>query len=176
MSRRFLPVAAVAAALFLLSGCGGTKYHPVTGTVTLDGVTVENANVTFVTDDGKKSYAGLTDASGKYTITTGDKPGLPAGAYKVTVTKPKKMEGGDMTPGSADYMKSMAKMAKETASKDPTAKGGFQLPGAAMTGGSPMPKGDLPQLYAAPSTSPFSATIPASGPVDFALTGEAKKK
>ncbi|HUR54637.1 MAG TPA: hypothetical protein VMZ71_10930, partial [Gemmataceae bacterium] len=99
-----------------------------------------------------------------------DKPGIAAGSYKVLVTK-QKTHQGDMTPGSADYMKSMAQMGKETAKKE----GGLFIPGA-TTGGTPVPKGELPQIYGSGTTTPFSATVPTSGPVNLDLKSEVKKK
>jgi hypothetical protein len=168
MFRSITALSLVAAAL-ALSGCGGSsKLYPVEGTVTMDGTPVEGAAVTFIADDGKKTFAGQTDASGKYTIYSGEKPGATAGTYKVLVTKAKKIEG-DMTPGGADYTKQMSKMNKEAAALNPAGDGkGPFMPstGKAVTG----PKGELPAMYSAASTTPFTATVPASGPVDFALT------
>jgi len=166
MPRRATLFTAIVSSLFFASGCGGPKLHPVSGTVTLDGNPVEGAAVTFMSDDGKNTYAGLTDASGKYTLYAGEKPGASAGSYKVLVTKPKKVEG-DMTPGSADYLKQMAKATKESATKETT--GAFN-PAMAGGGGSVGPKGDLPPMYSAATTTPFSATVPPPGPVDLALT------
>jgi len=167
MSRRAASFVLVATSLVLLNGCG-SKLHQVSGTVTLDGAPVEGAAVTFMSDDGKKVYAGLTDASGKYTLYAGEKPGATAGAYKVLVTKPKKVEG-DMTPGSADYVKHMAKQSKEQATKDTVGPSGAFSP-TTTGGGTPQAKGELPPMYSAATTTPFNATVPASGPVDLALT------
>src|SRR3954454_20259047 len=108
MFRRVSLFVAVVAPLLLVTGCGGSKLSPVSGVVSLDGTPVAEAGVTFISEDGKKTFASVTDASGKYTMSVDGKPGLPAGNYKVLVMKQKKMEG-DVTPGSADYMKGMAK-------------------------------------------------------------------
>ena len=55
----------------------------------------------FVSDDGTKTFAGYTDAAGKFTMRSGDKVGIPAGTYKVTVQKSAKPGGRVDTPGSA---------------------------------------------------------------------------
>ncbi len=71
-----------------ISGCGPStpKTYPVTGVVTLDDKPVAGATVTFISD--KHSAATLTDADGKYAMSTfkqGD--GAVPGEYKITVTK-----------------------------------------------------------------------------------------
>jgi hypothetical protein len=168
MPRRAASFTLIAAALVTLNGCG-PKLHPVSGTVTLDGSPVEGAAVTFISDDGKKTFAGQTDASGNFTIYSGEKPGATAGTYKVLVTKAKKIEG-DMTPGSADYMKQMASQAKDQIKKD---TGGPFIPGSGKT--ATAPKGELPPMYSAAGTTPFSATVPVSGPLTLDLKGAAPK-
>ena len=79
----------------LLTGCGpkGLQTYYVEGIVTLDGEPVEGAQVLFLpmeqTPDSKTA-SGLTDASGKYTLTAdGGLPGKGAvdGEYRVTVKK-----------------------------------------------------------------------------------------
>jgi hypothetical protein len=169
---RRITVLSLAAVGLALSGCGGSgKLHPVEGTVTMDGSPVEGAAVTLISDDGKKTFGGQSDASGKFVIYSGEKPGAQAGTYKVLVTKPKKVTG-DMTPGSSDYLKQMEKQSKEGATKEST--GGLFIPGAPK--GSPIPKGELPAMYSSAMSSPFTATVPVSGPLNLDLKAEGKKK
>lgn len=57
---------------FLALGCGGAPddkpvVHPVTGSVTLDGMPLPNAIVHFSPDRGTPS-AGITDAAGKFEL------------------------------------------------------------------------------------------------------------
>jgi hypothetical protein len=73
-------------------GCSGDdrpKTYPVSGIVTLNGKPVDGATVTFMrADSGQYNAVSLTDANGKYQLTTfqsGD--GATEGSYKVTVTK-----------------------------------------------------------------------------------------
>jgi hypothetical protein len=82
---------AILAAL-VLAGCWGTgrpPTYPVTGTVTWKGKPVEGARVVFVPQDpGGQAAAGITDAQGRYRLTTfveGD--GALEGEYRVKVTK-----------------------------------------------------------------------------------------
>jgi len=93
--RTILPCALLIAT-FAAVGCGGgAKLTPVEGKVTLAGKSADYLKggvVTFHpdTDAGnKQTYAqfpmGTIDETGKYTLSTGGKPGAPVGAYKVTV-------------------------------------------------------------------------------------------
>ena len=75
---------------------------PVSGTVTQNGQPLEGAAVTFVPTDGGRSASGMTDASGKFSLTTLD-PGdgaLP-GSYQVTITK-KETVGKEYTQEEAN--------------------------------------------------------------------------
>jgi hypothetical protein len=77
--------------VLVLSGCGDGlgKLYPVSGTVTLDGEPLKNAQISFVpdTDKGNKTPASAVGrvTNGSYTLTTKDSPGAPAGSYKVMI-------------------------------------------------------------------------------------------
>lgn len=73
--------------LLLLCGCGsgGAKLYPVSGTVKVDAEPVAGLIVAFAPADGGISGAGTTDAAGKYTITSAQGRGLPAGNYNVSL-------------------------------------------------------------------------------------------
>lgn len=84
-------VVAVALAA-VLAGCFSRSRpatYPVSGTVTWKGRPVEGARVVFVPQDpGGQAAAGITDAQGRYRLTTfveGD--GALEGEYRVKVTK-----------------------------------------------------------------------------------------
>lgn len=83
MSSRILaPFAAVLCAA--LAGCGG-GWGTTSGTVTLDGTPLKEGAIAFhPSGDGPTSYGTVTD--GAFTISTGQKDGLPAGKYRVTVS------------------------------------------------------------------------------------------
>lgn len=106
---------------------------------------VEGAKVTFhstVEVEGKTmSYSALTDSNGKYLIAAvGKDPGLPAGMYKVTVTK---FEGGkSATPGEGMDAGQLDAMASDQ--------------GMAAKGG---PKNLLPAEYATAANTKLSATL-----------------
>ena len=97
MNRKFAWVALLGAVLFS-AGCGsdegiGLDTYPVEGTVTYtDGSPVSGARVTFSAVGGKHASVGSTDASGKYSLITGEADGAPAGEYKV------KISGGNVDP------------------------------------------------------------------------------
>ncbi len=91
--KRFLGLALVALASFAVVGCDNAslKTEMVSGVVTLDGVPVEGATVTFSPTSGGIMAAGQTNADGKYTLTSqqGGGPGKGAvvGEYQVGVVK-----------------------------------------------------------------------------------------
>ena len=71
----------------ICAGCGGgPKLYPASGSVKYDGKPLAEASILFIPQGGRPSI-GTTDASGNYTMTTGGKPGVPAGTYSVTVSK-----------------------------------------------------------------------------------------
>jgi hypothetical protein len=78
-------------ASLLISGCANSdrpKLAKVSGTVTLDKMPVEGAAVMFMPVGGGRPAQGLTDAQGKFTLTTfEDGDGAIIGEHKVTVTK-----------------------------------------------------------------------------------------
>jgi len=166
MVRWRLPTLA-AGLLALAAGCSGNKnvsYATVSGVVTHNGNPVDGAKVTFHSTaevDGKAggAFSSLTDSSGKYLIAaSGNNPGIPAGVYKVTVTK---YDG--KFPAGADGMDAgqTEAMVSDT--------------GGAAKGG---PTNLLPKEYATLATSKLSATLEA-GPnkdVNFALKGGEKGK
>ena len=118
------------AALAFLVGCGGGAADvgaiAVSGTVTLDGQPAEGARVAFSPKtEGGRAAAGVTDASGRFTltsVTSGD--GALPGSYGVTVSKTKGTELPSvyvapedvtkLTPEEhAEYQASLSEMAKK---------------------------------------------------------------
>jgi hypothetical protein len=86
--------------LLIAAGCGGKSEgpvtYPVTGVVTLGGTPVENAAVQFTPTSPDLGIAGAqasTKSDGTFDVKIElnmgqtSKPGLPAGEYRVTVTK-----------------------------------------------------------------------------------------
>jgi hypothetical protein len=79
--------------LFLLGGCGSDNLAPVSGTITMNGKPLANANVNFqpIGSDNKEvgpgSY-GKTDADGHYSLRlkSTERPGAVVGKYKVSIT------------------------------------------------------------------------------------------
>lgn len=166
----------------MLVGCGGQSYpptSPVSGTVTLDGKPVEGATVTFVPNDSKlRPAAGVTDSSGKYTLTSfrsGD--GAMPGEYKVTVSKffseagPSPYDNPDAgaeTAAPAEASLEDQYAAYEKAYKD--------APKGPPKGGAKTPKSgnELPDAYANVASSGLSTTV-ASGTNTFPIELKSKQ-
>lgn len=148
---RALAARVIVAAFTCLAAAGGCKpaanrpaTAPVSGVVTLQGSPVAGATVSFQAADGTRSAVAITDAAGRYELTTfvrGD--GAVPGDYTVTITKITQEAVG--TPTGEKY--------------EPP------------TGPIPEPKNELPQKYATAGKSGLKATV-ASGKntADFELT------
>jgi hypothetical protein len=90
-------LASVLICLVAIVGCAKQKKEPqldltpVSGTVTLDGKPLADADVSFAFQDppptGYYGSAGRTDAEGKYTLMTGEKKGAVPGSFKVAVSR-----------------------------------------------------------------------------------------
>jgi len=121
--------------LLLCTGCDqGPTLYPATGTVTYEGKPVTNAAIVFGSQEAQVATGG-TDASGKFTLVTQGKPGIPKGTYQVTVYKAAGTTEMSGTP-SAEDMKN-----------------------AATSGGPTKPKLEIPPKYAAFKTTDLSATV-----------------
>lgn len=139
-------------ALAVLVGCGG-GLKPVEGVVTLDGKALEGAMVQFNNADnpGAPSAEGTSDASGKFTLSSRGKKGVPAGNYKATVTKTESKAGAgaaSVAPGSPEYLKMM--------------KGAAAGPAKSL----------VPAKYTKVGTTPFSIKVPDSAPIKLDLTSK----
>jgi len=144
-SRLFFARSVAFVALVTLIGCSNKTgaFATVSGVVKHNGTPVEGAKVIFHSTtevDGKaQTYAATTDSSGKYLIASvGKDPGLPAGMYKVTVTK---YEGKGFTPQEGMDAGQMDAMASDLGGT----KGG--------------PANLLPKEYASQASSKLSATL-----------------
>jgi hypothetical protein len=84
--------------LTLVVGCGGSKLVPVTGLVTLDTKPVSDAGVMFCPVGPGPAVSGVTDAAGRFQLTTMNKGGAMVGQYRVAITK-KITSGGGLGVG-----------------------------------------------------------------------------
>jgi prepilin-type N-terminal cleavage/methylation domain-containing protein/prepilin-type processing-associated H-X9-DG protein len=130
-------------------GCGHGQRStvalvPATGKVTLDGQPLADATVEFVPDGDTKGQggSGKTNAEGVYTLSTPfGEAGVPAGDYKVVITKsntpaPASAEPGVIIPGapadetlSPTYADRGDTVLKGTVPASGTAKNDFELKG-----------------------------------------------
>lgn len=92
-----------AVASSLMAGCSGSNQPtfdltPVSGSVTLDGKPLADADVAFyLQGQSPKDYhgsVGKTDAQGKYELQAGVAKGAVPGSYKVTVSRFRDAKGG----------------------------------------------------------------------------------
>jgi hypothetical protein len=168
MHRRLIPGLLLVAAL-ALTGCGSSLVK-TEGVVTLDGQPVEGATVTFMTEDGKQTSVGATDASGKFQLFTADKPGALPGSYKVTVVKTPKVAGAEsMSPGNPEYLKQMKEESKDTMAASKKSAAFAKMPGLAAGGGAASIKSELPKIYGTPASTPLTAKVPSDGPITLEL-------
>ncbi len=98
LSRTALAIAALALCPHL-AGCGdgGPRLVPVTGVVTLDGKPVAEAGVLFkpAGPGDLPPATATTDAEGKFSLATLNKPGAALGEYQVSVVKNKTTNVGE---------------------------------------------------------------------------------
>ena len=151
------------AALAGLIGCtpaggGGPETVKVTGTVTLNGQAVDGATVSFSPTSGGRAAAGVTDASGRFTLSTletGD--GAVPGSYGVTITKRSGGEAGSGPQGAdVDY----TQMSEEQ-------KSAFMGQMKGMTGGPPQVKDFIPAKYGSVDTSGLTREVKRGEKNDF---------
>lgn len=130
--------------LIAMIGCGSGSDGPslVTagGTVFYKDAPVSGAVVTFEVEKSPIAV-GTTNADGKFTITTGGRPGAPLGAAKVGITKAGAAQQ-DMTSMKPEDMRAMQM------------KGG---------GSTPIAKPEIPLKYGDPGKSGLTATLDADG-------------
>jgi len=159
MTRHICVGAFLATTMVAISGCGPSLSN-VKGVVKLDGSPVDGATVVFVSEDGKSSFSGQSDASGKFSISSADgKSGIPAGTYKVVVTKRAALGGGEMSPDSPEAKAAMMKDSSAAGKGGPkVAMPGMKMPMPGATGGGV--KSDLPIVYASTETTPIKVKVP----------------
>jgi hypothetical protein len=81
--RAFCGFGGVFVSLLSLVGCGGDGMSEVSGSVKVDGKSLEKGAITFFPVDGKASTTGGTISGGQYSVR------VPAGTMKVTISAPK---------------------------------------------------------------------------------------
>ena len=147
---------AVIAFAALLSGCGGSdapSVAPVTGVVTYQGKPVAGATVNFIKEGAPRSGVGITNAEGRFQISTfANNDGAIIGDHVVTVVK--KAVTADLAQPTAtgatpeDMMKRMRAEAEKPAEKVKT--------------------DELPVKYANPTVSGLKAIVsPEASKNDF---------
>lgn len=150
------------AALLFVVGCGSgdPSVSYVEGVVTFDGSPLEGATVIFspVEESGGRAAAGITDASGTYTLTdmqaTSTGKGAAPGQYRVAISKVNTGASGQITGGESEPTDEM----EDAGNASPTAT--IAAPSA------------IPESYNRPDSSGLTATIESGSNtgVNFELT------
>jgi hypothetical protein len=151
------------------AGCGPSK-SPVQGLVYLDDKPLSGATVVFTSEDGSKTASGRSDEQGNFTLSFENGPGIPAGTYKVTVTKTAAV--GQMSgPGEGDAKDYIAQMMKNKSAAQSSQTGPAGPPGSAREGGNPnKTKSEVPSKYASVNTTDITVQVPTGGkPVEIKL-------
>ncbi len=151
-------------ATLTIAGCGSGTVS-VKGVVTLDGVPLPKAAVSFVPlGEGRPAY-GQTDANGNFRLTTfkADDGVLP-GEYKVLVAE--EGEGKQDPKTFTDEDRKQARMGmKPKSGMPPVAVGGTADKKTKKPGLVPAKYGDL-------KNTPLRETVPPSGKIEIALTSK----
>jgi hypothetical protein len=136
------------------AGCGGPErpnMAPVSGVVSFQGQPLAGAQVSFHNDKSPRVASGVTDAQGKFTLTTFD-PGDGAiiGEHRVSIAK---------LQGASELSSASA--------ADPTAAYGSGMAAAASGKMSTLQKNELPAKFANPTSSGLTVTVTKEGPNEF---------
>jgi hypothetical protein len=125
------------------SGCDGESRHEsVSGTVTLDGKTLDDGNIQFTPDGGDGLAVGSMVSNGRYNLP--NPPGLPPGKYRVSI------------------------VASGSAAARPDRAPDVDI-AIARTSGAPKP---IPARYNAQTTLRAEVTAGGPNAFDFALSGK----
>ena len=141
------------AGLVWLAGCSSEdewsakrpKVFPASGTITLDGNPLEGATIIYHSQAHNISAQGISDANGKYVLTSFNQDdGAAEGEHKVVVSK---------------FAYEEKKTKYDSAEEKSVAL---------------IPKDLLPKRYATPDTTPLTASVSSSGPNNATLELKSK--
>jgi hypothetical protein len=148
-----------ACAFGLLLGCGGgapkLAVTKVSGTITYKGAPVDDALVTFATEKSPRTAVGVTDAQGKFKLTTiNTDDGAVPGDHAITIVKRGKPGASQPLPQTPeDYLKIVEKQGKGN-TQPPTIKTDDK---------------SIPAKYKDPSTSGLKRTVVEGEANDFTI-------
>ena len=144
--RHFFLVSLVTIVPFV--GCGSNPHpelRPVSGNITFRGQPVEGASIAFYSESSARLASGLTDASGRFHLTSfNTNDGALPGLHKVVVTK-----------SVVDDQEQQALSMDEALKTRSTQRRARQA---------------LPKKYASADTTPLEVTVAEDGPNEFAIS------
>lgn len=147
--------------LGILVGCGGVESGiPVTGVVTLDGSPVGGTTVTFSPVNGGGVAVGMTDGSGRYSLSSGVGTGARPGTYAVTITK---IDSGSAPATGPDPREMGPDLTEEQRQKILEAAKTQQAARDARDTG----PASIPERYGSTDTSGLSAVVEPGGRTEF---------
>jgi hypothetical protein len=158
IAARGLCLAMLAVVWLGAASCGGTKASnavKVSGVVTLEGVPLEGAKVTYYPSSGDAPPFGVTDNKGRFELTTFDLKtlkeidGALPGEYKVTVEMPSPAGRSPLEEMEAAHMKGKTRGAQRAKEKEVAV---------------------LHANYTDASKTPLKQTVPPRGAVELKLT------
>ena len=148
--------------LFLASaGCGNRSLSKVDGVVTLDGVPLQGALVSFVPVGQGRAASGLTDGDGYFRLTTfRTDDGALAGDYKVIVV----LDNSERIPVTTDEERKAARVG--TMSPQGKKKQAELM--------SKKPR-QVPEIYSDIKKTPLKEVVPTSGKIELDLRSSMAK-
>jgi hypothetical protein len=160
VAARWGRTASAVALLGVALGCGtkASNAVKVSGIVTLDGMPLAGAKVTYYPSSGEAPPVGFTDSAGRFTLSTFDlktlqsTDGALSGEYKVTV---------EMIPAAAG---------RNPAGGDGLKAGHMRRPNPKQERSSPLEPKLVPANYTDVSKTPLKQVVPPQGPVELKLT------
>jgi hypothetical protein len=141
--------------LLATAGCGNQSLNKVEGVVTLDGVPLSGATVSFMPVEQGRAAAGMTDSAGNFRLTTfRTDDGALAGDYRVIVA----LDDKERKPVTTDEEKKAARIGTMTPQ-------GKKKQAELM---SKKPR-QVPEIYSDIKKTPLKEVVPTNGKIELAL-------
>jgi hypothetical protein len=147
--------------LLASAGCGNQNLSKVDGVVTLDGVPLSGATVSFMPVEQGRSASGLTDGNGYFRLSTfRTDDGALAGDYRVIVV----VDDTERKPVTTDAEKQSARIGTMTPQgKKKQAEEKSRKPR------------QVPEIYSDIKKTPLKEVVPTNGKIELALRSSMAK-
>jgi hypothetical protein len=146
--------------LLASAGCGNQNLSKVDGVVTLDGVPLSRATVSFMPVGEGRAASGLTDGNGYFRLSTfRTDDGALAGDYRVIVV----LDDTERQPYTTDEEKKAARIAMSPQGKKKQAEQKSKKPR------------QVPEIYSDINKTPLKEVVPTNGKIELALRSSMAK-